>query len=110
MIEKILLDYLSPALSVPVYMEVPEDDVEAFVVIQKTGSTKTNHIPAAVMAFQSYGGTLYEAAQLNEQVKEAVEASVILDGINAVRLNSDYNFTDTTTKRYRYQALYVVTY
>ena len=28
------------------------------------------------------------------------------DPISRVELNSDYNFTDTSTKRYRYQAVY----
>ena len=29
-----------------------------------------------------------------------------LDEVSACRLNSDYNFTDTTTKHYRYQAVF----
>ena len=33
-----------------------------------------------------------------------------LPEIGAVHLNSDYNFTDTAAKRYRYQAVFDVTY
>lgn len=110
MIELIILNYLNEALDVPVFMEVPEDDIEAFVILEKTGSSKTNHIPTATIALQSYGPSLYEAALLNEQVKDAVERMVELDEVSAVRLNSDYNFTDSRTKRYRYQCLYVITY
>ena len=110
MIETIILKYLEEALDVPVYMEVPEYDIEAFVVLEKTGSSKTNHIPTATIALQSYGPSLYEAALLNEQVKDAIERMVELDEVSAVRLNSDYNFTDTRSKRYRYQCLYVITY
>lgn len=110
MIETILLDFLKNRLAVPVYMEVPEKDLESFVVLEKTGSSKVNHIPSATIAVQSYGKSLYEAAKLNEQVKDAIESAIELDEISAVRLNSDYNFTDTATKRYRYQALYVITY
>lgn len=110
MIEKILLDYLNDVLSVPVYTEVPEKDIRRFVVLEKTGSSKTNQIPTATMAAQSYGPTLYDAAELNEEVKAAIESAIVLPEISAVRLNSDYNFTNTQTKKYRYQALYVITY
>lgn len=110
MIETILLEFLKSRLGVPVYMEVPEKDLDTFVVLEKTGSSKVNHIPSATIAAQSYGKSLYEAAKLNEQVKDAIESAIELDEISAVRLNSDYNFTDTATKRYRYQALYVITY
>lgn len=110
MIEIILLEFLKSRLGVPVYMEVPEKDLESFVVLEKTGSSKVNHIPSATIAAQSYGKSLYEAAKLNEQAKNAIESAIELDEVSAVRLNSDYNFTDTATKRYRYQALYVITY
>jgi hypothetical protein len=53
---------------------------------------------------------LYEAAALNERVKEAVKGSVELDEISGVQLNSDYNFTDVSGKQYRYQALFVFTH
>ncbi len=42
---------------------------------------------------------------LNEEVKQAIEKMVELPSISRVELNSDYNFTDTETKRYRYQAV-----
>lgn len=110
MIEKIMLDYLSANLTVPVFMEEPTEDLAAYVLIEKTGSSQTNHIPTATLAFQSYGASLYDAATLNETVKQVVNDAIQLDTISSVRLNSDYNFTDTTTKKYRYQALFVVTY
>lgn len=110
MIEKIMLDYLSANLTVPVFMEEPTEDLAAYVLIEKTGSTETNHIPTATLAFQSYGASLLDAAVLNNTVKQVVNDAIQLDTISSVRLNSDYNFTDTTTKKYRYQALFVVTY
>lgn len=110
MIEKIMLDYLSANLTVPVFMEEPTDDLTSYVLIEKTGSTETNHIPTATLAFQSYGASLYDAATLNNTVKQVVFDAIQLDAISSVRLNSDYNFTDTTTKKYRYQAVFVVTY
>ena len=110
MIEKILLDYLNDILNVPVYMEVPERNIKKYVVLEKTGSSKVNKIPTATIAVQSYGPTLYDAAELNEQVKTVIESAIVLPEISAIRLNSDYNFTNPTTKQYRYQALYVITY
>ena len=44
--------------------------------------------------------------ELNELVKEAMDDIVVLDEISRSALNSDYNFTDVTTKRHRYQAVY----
>lgn len=110
MVEKIMLDYLSENLTVPVFMEEPVDDLASYVVLEKTGSSEANHIPTATIAVQSYGGSLYDAASLNESVKAIIKDAIQLDTISAIRLNSDYNFTDTTTKKYRYQALFVVTY
>lgn len=110
MIETIVLDYISEALSVPVVMEVPENPEGSFVVLEKTGSTRENYIDSATIAAQSYAPTLAEAAALNEQVKAAFFALAEKDEIGAVRLNSDYNFTNTATKRYRYQAIFVLTY
>ena len=49
---------------------------------------------------------MYEAAVLNEAVKETVEGMIELDEISKIKLNSDYNYTDTTTKEYRYQAVF----
>ena len=38
--------------------------------------------------------------------KEAMEKIVEMDDISKCQLNSDYNYTDTTRKKYRYQAVY----
>ena len=111
MIEQRLLEYLNSSLSpVPCYMEMPEDPTGQFVIIDKTGSSVTNRITKANFAIQSYADTLYEAAELNERVKEAMDSMLELDTISKVELNSDYNFTDTDLKAYRYQAVFVLTY
>lgn len=110
MIEKIMLDYLSTALDVPVYMEAPENAPESYVLIEKTGSSENNHIKEATLAIQSTAPSLYKAACLNELIKDAMDKSVSLGSIAKAKCNSDYNFTDTTTKSYRYQAVYDVVY
>lgn len=109
MIEVILLDYLSTALNVPCYMEEPADPEESYIIIEKTAGRNDEHISRATFAIQSYGASLYDAASLNLEVKIAM-ASINLPEIARAALNSDYNFTDTTTRRYRYQAVYDIVY
>lgn len=106
MIEIIVFNYLRSNLSVPVYVEKPTQKPQRYIVIDKIGGSKENHLKSSTIAFQSYAESKYQAAFLNEQVKEAVENMIVLDEITSVSLNSDYNFTDTTTKEYRYQAVF----
>ena len=58
----------------------------------------------------SYAESLYYAAALNEDVKQAMDDIIALDTVSSAELNSDYNFTDTETKKYRYQAVYDLVY
>ena len=106
MIELTILNHLKTKLSVPVYLEEPEKKPDRYVLFEKTGSGRTNRLGSSTFAFQSYAESLYQAAALNEQTKTAVDSLIELTEIAKVRLNSDYNFTDTATKRYRYQAVY----
>lgn len=113
MIEKIIYDYLNSltdSLGVPAYLERPKNSPDLFVLIEKTGSSQVNKIKSATIAIQSYAPGLYAAASLNEAVKAAMENAVDLPDIGAVRLNGDYNFTNTSRKEYRYQAVFEITY
>ena len=110
MIEKILLDYLEERLDTPVYMEMPEERPEKFVLIEKTGSSQANWINYATVALQSYAGSMAEAAVLNEQVKDQMDRAAERPDISRSHLNSDYNYTDMDIKHYRYQAIYDLVY
>lgn len=110
MIEKIVLDYLKSKLSVNCYMEKPENPPVSYVLIEKTSGSEENMIKSATLAIQSYAGTLANAAFLNEEVKSALQDIADLESVSKSKLNSDYNFTDTTTKKYRYQAVYDFVY
>lgn len=112
MIEKIILDYLNSKLSVPAYMEIPEEKnrPKRFVLLEKTSGGEENHISSAILAIQSYAESLYEAAVLNEAVKAAMREAIVLNTVSKAKLNTDYNFTDTTKKQYRYQAVYDLVY
>lgn len=106
MIEKIVTKYLSTTIAVPVYMEIPENPPDTFVLVEKTGSSRANRINRATLAVQSWAKRMVDAAELNEQVKAAMDELAIFDDVCVCRLNSDYNFTDTATKHYRYQAVF----
>lgn len=108
LIEKIILDHLGGRLLVPVYTEMPANPPSKFVLIEKTGSRRSNLIDHATIAIQSYGNTLLESANLNEAVKASMYEIVEESNVSSCELNSDYNFTDTTLKRYRYQAVFDV--
>ena len=112
MIEEILRGYLQSKLgAIPVRLEREESLPEKYVILEKTGSSEENQIRTATFAVQSYAGSLYEAAALNELIKEHMEALPDeRDDIFACELNSDYNFTDTTFREYRYQAVFDIVY
>ena len=106
MIEIVILQHLKTKLSVPVSMEKPTPLLKEYVLFEKTGGGGANKLGSATFAFQSYAPSPYEAILLNEQVKLAVYSLAERNEVSGVRLNSDYNFTDTTTKEYRYQAVF----
>lgn len=111
MIEETLLNYLNnSSLSVTAYVQRPETEPESYIIIEKTGSQRTNRVETATIAIQSYDGSLYGAAALNEEVKAIMDAVPDSVDIGGVRLVSDYNFTNVTAKRYRYQAVYNITH
>ena len=109
MIETLIIDYLSEHLEVFVGMEAPEQTTD-YVLIDKTGSSRTNHIITSSFAIQSYGASLYDAMLLNAEVAEAMEGFIELDQITRVELETDYNYTNTETKQYRWQSVYNITH
>nr|DAJ71501.1 MAG TPA: tail completion protein [Caudoviricetes sp.] len=106
MVEKIIKDYLQSNLGIPVRLEEDDNLEEEYVLIEKTGSGEEEHISKATIAIQSYSASLFGAATLNERVKETMRKIIELDNICRCDLNTDYNYTDTARKRYRYQAVY----
>ena len=101
MVEKIVKDYLQSSLGIPVRLEEEDNLGNEYVLIEKTGSGGEDHIKRATLAIQSYSTSLYGAASLNERVKAAMGKI-----ISRCELNTDYNYTDTARKKYRYQAVY----
>lgn len=112
MIEKTVYDYLKSELPAKsIYTQYPENPPSEFILIDKTGGSGNLHLRRATVAVQSYSTSLYNAALLNEAVKEKM---LVINrkttSVTHVELNSDYDFTDTTKKRYRYQAVFDIVY
>ena len=110
MIELTVYDFLKTTKKLNVFMTVPEKLPKSFYTIEKTGSSLTDHVYKSTFAIRSYAQTQYEAASMNETVKNAMFDMISLDDVSRVSLNSDYNYTDTTTKTYSYQAVFVITH
>jgi hypothetical protein len=112
MVEITVREYLLQQLrNVPVYLDTPPDPADEYVSIEQVGSSRNNMINTYRLAVQSYGRRKYTAAVLNDRVKSIMLRGLSeLDEIGSVRLESDYDYTDTETKRYRYQAVFNVVY
>lgn len=106
MIELTLKKFLDTKVEIPVVLEHQPNLPKRYILIEKTSSKRDNLLKSSVIAIQSYAESLYEAAKLNEKVKEIIDQLVYVDEVSGVRLNSDYNFTDSETKQYRYQAVF----
>lgn len=115
MIEEIICDYLIKkniaGVGNNVGLETPKKPPAKYIVIEKVGSGGENLLGNAIIAIQSISAvSLYEAATLNEIVKQAMFEMPDSQNVYGVKLNSDYNFTNTETKEYRYQAVFNIYY
>lgn len=110
LIEVYLIEYLTKELGVNVYGQEEDATEGTYVVIEKLGSYVENYCRHSTIALKSYGATLLESAELNENVKDAMDNIIKKPEISCSKLNSDYNYTDVTTKKYRYQAVYDLVY
>ena len=104
--ELIVLEGLRKALPVPVSMERFGDEPGEFVLVERVGGSKGTGIERASFAIQSYSDSMYGACSLNEKVRTAMLDPINDSNVSRVDLDSDYNYTDTTTKKYRYQGVY----
>lgn len=109
-IEKKIIEYLEPLLSVDVVTESPEEGSLPYVRIERVGRAVRNHVTTDSVAFQSYGRTMLEAADLDEEVQELMKGIVSLDEISRISLQSNYNASDTSNLKYRYQCIYDIVY
>lgn len=106
MIEKTILDYLASKIDVPVRAEITDDLKGRYIILEKTGGTEEDKVKSSTIVVQSHADSLFEAAELNETVLSVMSDSVIIPEISKCSVNSNYNFTNLATKKYRYQAVF----
>lgn len=111
MIEDYTLRYLSAQLDgVPGAIGQPSPLPPTCFAIKKTDAETTDMIPTDTLSIYAYAPSEYEAAQLNERIKQAMLAMAGQDAICNVAFYTDFSDDDTEYKVPRYQSIYNVTY
>lgn len=115
-IEKEVRDYLCAknieGIGGNVYMDVPTNmsNIKEYILIQKTGNSERNMMESPVVAIKSISKqSRYLASLNNERVKEAMRGfRYSVPNVFGCVLNTDYDFTNTATKEYRYQSVWQI--
>lgn len=110
MIETILIDKFTTELpNVPVFVMFPNTMPNGnFIVLDRVGTSRENHVVSYTMAIQSYGSTALSAAELNELVIETMDDLLEDDRFSRIHLNTSNMFTDTVRKLPRYQSTFEI--
>lgn len=112
MIELDVIGFLFTRTGTHTFAEEPDKAhrPDSYYLIEKLGSGERDYITSAQIAVQSYAPSLTGAMSLNAAAKLAMESFAELDKVSRCRCIGDYNYTDTQMKRYRYQAVFDITY
>lgn len=115
-IEEALISYLISRniddVNENIYAMTPKQPLpDNYIVIDKTGSQTRDQVTTATVAIQSIATeSLLKAARINEAVVSAMSEFPGYGNVFGVHLQTDYNFTNSLTKQYRFQAVYEITY
>jgi hypothetical protein len=110
-VEQFFVEWLTEALpGVPVSGDVPSPIPDTFVTVERVGGGRDDKIDRADLAVQSWGASTLAAAELHERVKAVMLDAVTSGSVSKCRLDTEYNFYDTTTKHPRYQGVFEVVY
>ena len=112
LIEATVISHLATELkTTDVYAERPETVPDKYYIVEKTSSGETNYIQRATIVVQSVSrSSLLEAAQMSKAAEKAMRKLIEQTDVSRCKLNSAYNYTDTETREYRYQAVFDITY
>lgn len=111
MIETTIIEFLREG-GLAAFGEEPRETTPLpYFVVERTAGGEDTHLREATVAIRSYGASMAEAARASSDVLiPRMRRLAELPAVTRCTLNSDYNFTDTATKRYRYQAVFEITY
>ena len=112
LIEERIRDFLLSELSednIGVYLETPQTLPQSFVVLQIAERDEENYINGVTMEFRSYAQSKYEAAILDEKVRNAMKTLHEGSDISA-KLGGGNDSTDTALKMYRYRSYFNLYY
>lgn len=102
MIEVTLRDYLTDNLDIPVLMEHPKTSKKKYILLQLADASQINHIDMATFFVNVYADSLYEAAEIKEEVKTLLLNAIELPGITKSTLGQDQAATDSANHLYQY--------
>ena len=103
MIEVTLKEYLDEKLIAPVYMEVPKSIPSEYVLLQLIDSGRIDHIDAATFSVTVRSNSLYSAALLRDEVKDALFESTSLNCISHVDQGGEMASVDKANNVYQYE-------
>lgn len=97
-----------------VYAETPVDEPDEYLIVEQTGSGDENYIENVMVVVQTISrdrnNGLSKVMAINETVIAAMKEMPEHEDVFRCHRNTDYNFTDTSTKKYRWQAVFDITY
>ena len=107
MILETIRRYIADHSGYPAWTERPKEPPARYYIIDKSGGNCRNFIHYSLFVVQSYAETMADAAQMNERLIEIMTKGLIAENeISSVSVNSNYDYTDTDAKQYRYQAVF----
>lgn len=110
MIEERIKGYLDTALEgIPVYLETPKNMPDKFVVFQIIDGGITDLIDAVTLEFRSFANTKYDAALVDEALRNAMTALHNGSDITC-KLGGRNDDQDSILKKYRYRCFYNLYY
>lgn len=111
MIEVITKQYLDSKLNVPIFIgEKPSKKITEYIVIEIIDGGRINYIDAVTLNIKSYSDTLLHAAELNEDVKNAMYDIVALPQVSSSKCGGGGQSIDTQSKEYAYECVFNLFY
>ena len=109
LIEQKVKEYLDTELDVPVYLETPKNLPSQYIVFTVISRGKEDHINNVTIEFMSYADSKFDAATLDEKVREAMENIVTYPDISC-HFGGGNDSPDNTVKKYRYRCYFSLYY